>query len=150
MITAADLSLLMALLPQYAQQGAKFYCSQYFFAGCFERLLAAGGGNKISDLTLGLPPYRYLGKDIVISQKMPSTSPTGTIAIYYGRLDLAAMFGDRRQTICKRSDERYFDTDQIGLLGTERIDINIHDVGSNAATSVAPTGVGPIVALKMG
>jgi hypothetical protein len=40
-------------------------------------------------------------------------------------------------------DERYFDTDQIGLMGTERFDINVHDVGT---TSV----IGPMTALKMG
>jgi HK97 family phage major capsid protein len=77
--------------------------------------------------------------------------PAGfTIAIYYGDLSKAAIFGDRRQVRIKTSGERYFDTDQIGVQGTERIDINIHDVGLGSYASVAPTGVGPIVALTMG
>jgi HK97 family phage major capsid protein len=90
------------------------------------------------------PPCRLLAKKKpVISQKLPSTVPTGTIAIYYGRLDKAAAFATRRSIVIKRSDERYFDTDQLGIAATERFDINCHDVG-DAST------IGPLVALKMG
>lgn len=141
-ITATDISSTMALLPYYALPGAKFYCSQYAFALMFERLVAAAGGNSIATLN-GEVQYRYLGVPIVISQKMPSTTPTGTIGLYYGDLAKAAAMGERRQVNIMRSEHRYFDTDQIGLLGTERVDINVHDVGS---TTVA----GPIVAMKMG
>jgi hypothetical protein len=131
-----------ALLPFYALPNAKIYCSQYAFALCFERLVAAGGGNSIATLN-GEIQYRYLGTPIVISQKMASTTPTGKIGIIYGDLRKAAAMGERRQVSIKRSDERYFDTDQIGIMGTERVDINVHDVGD------APTA-GPLVALKMG
>lgn len=141
-ITATDISSTMALLPQYALPGAKFYCSQYAFALMFERLVAAAGGNSIATLG-GEVQYRYLGVPIVISQKLPSTTPTGKIGLYYGDLTKAAALGERRQVSIKRSDDRYFDTDQIGLMGTERFDINVHDVGDTA------TG-GPIVAMKMG
>jgi HK97 family phage major capsid protein len=141
-LSASDIELMRALLPFYAVPGAKLYCSQYAFAACFERLIAAGGGNSIATLN-GEIVYRYLGTPIVISQKMVSTSPTGKIGIIYGDLSKAAVIGERRQATIKRSDERYFDTDQIGLMGTERVDINVHDVG-DAAT------VGPVVALKMG
>ena len=141
-ITAADLMLLRALLPQYARPGAQFFCSQYFVSACFSRLKAAGGGNKIQDLQ-NASPYNYLGTPIVISQKLPSTTPTGLLAIYFGDLSKAALFGDRRQVTIRRSDERYFDTDQIGIQGTERLDIVCHDVGDSS-------NIGPIVALKMG
>lgn len=141
-LTATDIESMRALLPYYALPGAKIYCSQYFFALCFERLVAAGGGNTIATLN-GEVVYRYLGTPIVISQKLPSTTPTGKIAILYGDLALATAMGERRGVTIKRSDERYFDTDQIGILGTERFDINNHDVG-DASTA------GPIVALKMG
>jgi HK97 family phage major capsid protein len=83
-ITATDIEL-MALLPFYALPGAKFYCSQYAFALMFERLIAAAGGNSIATLN-GEVQYRYLGTPIVISQKMPSTTPTGKIGLYYGDL----------------------------------------------------------------
>jgi len=141
-ITATDLSQTMALLPQYALPGAKFYCSQYAFALCFERLVAAAGGNTVATLN-GEVQYRYLGVPIEISQKLPSTSPTGKIGILYGDLAKASALGERRQVTIRRSDERYIDTDQIGIFGNERFDINNHDVGDG-------TNAGPIVALKMG
>jgi HK97 family phage major capsid protein len=60
--------------------------------------------------------------------------------ILFGDLAKAAAMGERRQVTIKRSDERYFDQDQIGLLGTERVDINNHDLGDN-------TTAGPMVGL---
>lgn len=141
-ITATDIEGMRALLPFYALPNAKIYCSQYAFALCFERLVAAGGGNSIATLN-GEIVYRYLGTPIVISQKMPSTTPTGKIGLLYGDMRKAVALGERRQVSIKRSDERYFDTDQIGIMGTERVDINVHDVGDS-------TNAGPVVALKMG
>lgn len=141
-LTATDIEQMRALLPFYALPNAKIYCSQYAFALCFERLVAAAGGNTIATLN-GEVEYRYLGTPIVISQKLPSTSPTGKVAILYGDLKKAAALGERRQVTIKRSDERYFDTDQIGIMGTERVDVNVHDVGDTV-------NVGPVVALKMG
>jgi len=48
--------------------------------------------------------------------------------------------GERRGITIKRSDHRYFENDQIGILGTERFDVNVHDMGD---TVVA----GPLVSL---
>jgi hypothetical protein len=58
---------------------------------------------------------------------------------FFGDLPKAAMMGERRGVTIKRSDHRYFENDQIGLLGTERFDINVHDFGDN-------TNAGPLVA----
>src|SRR5262245_46490823 len=143
-ITASDLNMWRGLLPQYAVPGANSDCSHAFFSTVFLRLPANLGGNTIQTLSRDLQ-YSFLGKPIVISQKLPTQkdTETGTIVAYYGDMTKAVAFGDRRRISIKRSDERYFDTDQIGVMGTERFDINIHDVGS---TTVA----GPLVALKMG
>jgi HK97 family phage major capsid protein len=141
-VTATDVESMRALLPFYALPGAKIYCSQYAFALLFERLVAAGGGNTIQTLD-GEVQYRYLGTPITIVQKMVSTSPSGKIGLIYGNMGLAAAMGERRGITIMRSEHRYMDQDQIGLLGTERFDINVHDIGDN-------TVAGPIVAMKMG
>lgn len=141
-VTATDVETMRALLPFYALPNAKIYCSQYAFALLFERLVAAGGGNTIATLN-GEVVYRYLGTPIVISQKMVSTTPTGKIGVIYGDLSLATAMGERRGVTIMRSEHRYMDQDQIGLLGTERFDINVHDVGD-------ATTAGAAVALKMG
>jgi HK97 family phage major capsid protein len=136
-----DLTGVIGTLPQYALPGAKFYVSQLGFAQTFERLIGNAGGNSISTLD-GAIQYRYLGFPIVISQKLPAISTTLTTKamLFFGDLSLAAAMGERRVVSIKRSDERYFDQDQIGLLGTERVDINVHDMGDN-------TTAGPLVSL---
>jgi HK97 family phage major capsid protein len=143
-LTTTDLAMWRGLLPQFALPNAKFYCSQSFYAAVFRRLGAAGGGNTLTTLMNGAA-YSYLGNEVVISQKLPkqTDSVTGTIVAYYGDMTKAVTFGDRRTISIKRSDERYFDTDQIGIQGTERFDIVAHDTGTSSVT-------GPLVALKMG
>lgn len=140
-IDSVDITSLMGRLPMYAQARAKFYCSQLCFATVFERLVAAAGGNSISTLD-GAVQYRYLGFPIVISQTLPAVTTTlaNSIMLLFGDLSLAAAIGERRVATIRRSDERYFESDQIGLLGTERIDINVHDLGDNSSP-------GPIVGL---
>ncbi len=140
-LDAADITGLIGKLPQYAIGNAKFYCSQFAFATVFERLIATAGGNSISTLG-GEVQYRYLGFPIVITQKLSASSSAvnGTIMMLFGDLAKASAMGERRSVTIKRSDERYFDSDQIGLLGTERVDIVNHDLGST-------TAAGPIVGL---
>jgi HK97 family phage major capsid protein len=140
-LDGTDLANLIGKLPAYALPRAKFYCSSVAFAVTFERLVAAAGGNSISTLD-GEIQYRYLGFPIEIAQKMPTVTTTlnGSVMILFGDLALASAMGERRVVTIKRSDERYFESDQIGLLGTERIDINNHDLGDT-------TSAGPIVGL---
>ena len=141
LLDQTDLTGVIGLLPRYALPNAKFYVSQTGFAVTFERLIATVGGNSIATLD-GEIVYRYLGFPVVISQKMPlvTSSITGQVMMAFGDLRLAAALGERRQVTMRRSDERYFDSDQVGLLGTERIDINVHDCGT-------ATAAGPLVFL---
>jgi HK97 family phage major capsid protein len=55
----------------------------------------------------------------------------------FGDMSMAATLGDRREIKLKFSTERFADTDQIGVFGTERVDIVCHDLGDN-------TTAGPI------
>ncbi len=85
----------------------------------------------------------YLGYPVVISQVLPAgatTDYTGLWMLGFGDLGKACSFGERRGISIKRSDERYFVEDQIALKGTERIDINVHDLGT-------ATAAGPFVSL---
>lgn len=140
-ITFADLTGLMGTLPQYAAAGAKWYMSQQGFYQMVAGLLAAAGGNRL-DILAGAVEKRLLGFDVVIAQKLPiiATTQTTKAMFFFGNLRMAAMMGERRGVIIKRSDHRYFENDQIGLLGTERFDINVHDFGDN-------TTAGPLVSM---
>jgi HK97 family phage major capsid protein len=142
-VVAADILKLMGTLPKYAEPNAKFYCSQQCWFNVFQRLTAAAGGTSLTDLnTDGKPMRAYLGYPVVIDQTLPTT--TGSLVnvpmFYFGDLALAAKLGNRRGVMIRSLQERYAEFDQIGIMGTQRFDINVHDLGD---TSVA----GPVVAL---
>ena len=136
-----DFTGVMGMLPQYALPNAKWYMSQQAFYSITAKVFAEAGGNRTDTLTEEVK-QRLLGFPVVFAQKLPISTPgSGKPMFYFGDLSLASALGERRGVTIKRSDHRYFDSDQIGLLGTERFDINNHDLGD---TSVA----GPIVAAK--
>lgn len=140
-LTLADYTGLMGVLPQYAVGNAKFYMSQQAFYTSVAGLLAAAGGNRL-DILSNAVEKRLLGFSVAIAQKLPiiQTTLTGKAMLFFGDLNKAAMMGERRGVTIKRSDHRYFENDQIGLLGTERFDVNVHDFGDN-------TNPGPLVAM---
>ena len=140
-MVAADFTGVMGLLPQYALQSAKWYMSQQVFYSAAGTVLAKAGGNTTLTLVDPLTP-RLLGFPVVFAQKLPIATPgSGKPMFYFGDLAKAAALGDRRSVTIARSNERYFDSDQIGIRGTERFDINCHDLGDTS-------NAGPLVAAK--
>jgi HK97 family phage major capsid protein len=147
-ITLKDILNFMGVLPQYALDGAVFICNQQFATSVFLQLQANGGGNTLSSIAYGNngapTPTKFLGFPVIVSQKMPSlSSPSGKYGCLFGNFNKSVAFGERRGLVMRKSAERYFDSDTLGILATQRIAINVHDVGT---TSVP----GPIVALKVG
>ncbi|MCS3690940.1 phage major capsid protein [Bradyrhizobium elkanii] len=135
-----DLTSLIGALPQYAIQNAQWYMSQQAFYTIVATITAGAGGNRLDVLTNAIEK-RLLGFPVVIAQKLPIATPgSGKAMFFFGDLTKASMMGERRGVTIKRSDHRYFENDQIGLLGTERFDINTHDMGDN-------TNAGPVVAM---
>jgi len=77
----------------------------------------------------------------VLADVLPKTQANSQLCAYFGALELGTTMGDRRPTEIAVSEDRYFESDQIGVRGTTRFDINCHDVGDSSAA-------GAIVALK--
>ncbi len=140
-IDADDLDLIIAKLPQYARMNAKFYCSSVAKALVFDPITRAAGGNNRVDVA-GKPMDAYQGYPIVISQKMPTavTDISDTAMILFGDLAMAVSFGTRGGISVAVDASRYFEYDQLAIRGTERFDINVHDLGTS-------TAAGPLVAL---
>jgi hypothetical protein len=131
---------LVAALPEYAMPGAAWYCSSYAVAQAFVRLGAAAVG--VTPTPKGpAPQFSYMAWPIRMTPKLPgSGSQSGKCMLFFGDLSLASSLAERREISVMRSEHRYMDTDQIGVLGTERFDIVNHDLGDN-------TKAGPVVAL---
>jgi hypothetical protein len=138
-LVIADFTGTIGKLPQYALPGAKWYMSQQMFYSAAGTVLAKAGGNTTMTLVDPLAP-RLLGFPVKIVQKLPITAPgSGKVQFLFGDLSKSSALGERRGVTIRRSDHRFFEADQIGLLGTERFDINNHDLGDT-------TTAGPLVA----
>lgn len=140
-LDATDIAGFVGLVPNYAIANAAFYMSHAAFSNTFFRL-AQSSGALSSEVINGKVVWHYLGIPIRLSPKFPTStaSLTTKAMMFCGDLRLAAAIATRRGVTIRRSEERYLDTDQIAVMGTERVDAIIHSMGDN-------TTPGPIVSL---
>lgn len=136
-----DLTNLMGAAPALALPGARWFVSQRGYATAFCRLAAAAGG-IVNKYVNGVLMPTFLGFPVQMTQVMPQVTSglIGQVMVAFGDMSLAASLGDRRQLKLRFLTERFIDQDQVGVIGSERIDINIHDLGDN-------TTAGPVVGL---
>jgi HK97 family phage major capsid protein len=140
---AADLIKVIGTIPKYAEPNARWYGHRTGWANTFLRLVAAAGGNAIVDIQAGgKPQLGYLGYPFETDQTLPSalTDLSDTAIFMFGDLNSAVTMGERRGITIDVTRDRYWELRQIGIMGWERIDINVHDIGD-------ATNAGPLVAL---
>lgn len=137
----SDFVRCVAALPEYAEnRNPKWYISKYGWGNSMLRLSTALAGNRISDVEGG-GSREFLGYPVEISQVLPgSGSQDNKAMVLFGVLDLAATLGSRTDVRVSVTDQRYWDTDEIGVKGTERFDVNVHDIGD-------ASDAGPVVGL---
>jgi HK97 family phage major capsid protein len=142
-----DVTTTMGQLAQFADTPeAVFVCSHLAKHQMFSRLKAVAGGNRVD--TLGVrPDDQYLGYQIMTSEAMPkvTSSLQNKVMFLFGRFDLASSVGNRRGIEMLTLVERYAELGQIGLIGTERFDLVIHDLGTTSTGDING-GRGPIAA----
>lgn len=142
-----DFHAVIGRLPVYARKrGPRWYCSAPFYHNVMERLMFEAGGVTAAEVRAGALTPNFLGFPVTLSQKMPLFEANDAIPVVLGALNLAVAFGDRRSTTIKFSEHIYFNSDQIGIRGTERVDITVHDLG-NASATPSLRVPGPIVGL---
>ena len=148
-IVEADILKLVGRLPQFARRSGqvKWYCSNEFWAEVLQRIALAKGGVTYAEINGELKEV-FMGKPVEIVEVMPHTEANSQIPLLYGNLAQAAMFGDRRGISVKSTDsnDTDFEEDVMTIKGTERFDINCHDVGNVDATA-ANRKAGPVVGL---
>lgn len=127
-LTADDLAALVGALPANALDNACWYCSAYAFAMTMVRL-GASVGQDVTD-PRGPPLRYYLGFPVWCTSVLPgNTSITGKVSILFGDLRQAATLGSRRAISVTQSERRWLELDQLAIKGSERFDINVHDLG---------------------
>lgn len=151
-IVLADFNNVLGKLPEYADTAnAVWVCHKTFYATVMQKLALASGGVTAMEVSSGdrRPRPEFLGYPVEFSQVFPSTTAETTVACTLGDHALAASFGDRQQESIMFSEhatvggESVFERNDIAVRGTERFDINVHDVGSSSAA-------GPVVGLQTG
>lgn len=142
-IVEADLLGVVGLLPQFARKSGnvKWFCSHTFNATVLQRIQLAKGGVTYQETANGLVPM-CLGYPVEIVEVLPVTEANSQIPCLFGNLAQASTLGDRRGVTIKMTDsnDKDFEKDLEAYKGTERFDINVHDVGDT-------TAAGPIVGL---
>lgn len=138
----SDFINLTAILPLYARNNAAWYCSPAVFAASIQRLAMAAGGVSAAEVSNGVG-LRFLGYPVNLVHVLDSTvgSDPDTIKVLFGDLAAGAIYGQRRAVTIKTSDQRYAELDQTLMVATCRVDVKVHDAGSDEEA-------GPFVALK--
>jgi HK97 family phage major capsid protein len=127
--------------PEYAETPrVKWYCSKLFWATVMVRVQKGASGNDASDIISG-GKKQFLGYPVEVSQKFPKSPTNGKIMCLFGDLKMAGMMGDRTGTRIRLSDQQHWEEEEIDIAGSERIDVNIHDIGDDE-------NAGPLLALK--
>lgn len=143
----------LAKLPRYAIGTAAWYMHPHVYHNSVQRMMlssgtvgsgtvgALSGGNTAANLAQGTP-NTFLGLPVVYVLKMDSSVTTGEIAAYVGDLSLAGIMGVKGDMQVASSTDRYFEADQTVFRAVQRLDVNLHSLGST-------TEAGPVVALKL-
>jgi HK97 family phage major capsid protein len=141
-----DFEAVAGKLPVYADTPrAKWFASKSFYWNVMVKLALAAGGSTGAEVAGGITK-RFLGYDVEFVQVMPSVEANSQVCALLGDLSLAASFGSRRDTTIAISEHSRFANDQTEIRGTERFDVNVHDVG-NASGTAGLRVPGPIVGL---
>jgi HK97 family phage major capsid protein len=130
-----DFENMIGKLPMYALQNAKWYISRAGWAASMQRLADAAGGNTTQNIMGGTGPA-FLGFPVVWVQVMNSTlsAQTSTEGLcYFGDLRQGVKLGTRRGMSIAMSTDRYFETDEIGIKATQRLDIVVSERGTSSA-----------------
>jgi HK97 family phage major capsid protein len=140
-VTIPDIAKLMSLLRARFHARAQFVCSRVGYAMTLGRLKMAAGGTSKTDLE-AMDRRRFLEYPVLQTEKLPNvfTTLAGEVMLLFGDIRAACDLGNRRGLRLVQSNERYIESDELAMLGTERFDINWHSCGDTSEP-------GPVVAL---
>jgi HK97 family phage major capsid protein len=153
-IVIGDFDNVVGSLPQYADTpNTCWVMHRSFYYSVVEKLIQAQGGVPAYETRQGqrAPRPIFKGYPVEFSQVMPSTTASAQVSALLGDFQLGAAFGDRQQDQIDFSSQAsvggqsMWERNEMGVRCIERIDINIHDVGTGTAGET-----GPIVGLITG
>jgi HK97 family phage major capsid protein len=139
-LTLADFEDTLAILPDDADDNAKWFVNKKFYFKVMLRLARAAGVANFIDLISPNRQRYFLGYPVEFTSVMPGAEANSQICAILGDLAIGAYIGERRQLTVARSTDVLFKNDQLALRAVERIAINVFGCGDT-------TEPGPIVGL---
>jgi HK97 family phage major capsid protein len=138
-----DFEAVCGKLPELPGIQPAWYISKPGYWNSMVRLMAAQGGTTWEKTATGQVVPMFLGYPVEYTHVLPTalTAQVSTQLCYFGDLAMGAMLGNRRGLTIQISDQRYFEFDQIGIKGCERVNVVVHSTGD-------ASNPGCIVALK--
>lgn len=138
--TLGDFDSMIALLPEDFDDDAKFYCSKAFHQEVMQTLARSAGAANIFEILSDRKSRYFKGYEVVFVSCMPKTSAGNQIDCILGDLSVGSYLGERKQLEIHQSKDVFFKNYQTGVLGVERVDVNVFGCGDE-------TNPGPIVGL---
>lgn len=138
----SDFTGLMGSVENVDFSRCAFVCSRQFYFQVMMKLDVSA--NQFKDLRTGSvagADAAFLGFPVYFSQVLPTATATSSRPVYFGDFTGGSMIGERRDLRIESSDQRYWDTDEVGFKATARFSVNVHGDGKGST-------YGPIVALK--
>ena len=139
-LALADFENLIAILPDDADDGARWYCNRKFYYSVMLRLARVAGVANFLELLSPTKQRYFLGYPVEFTSVLPGAEANSQICALLGDLSISAYIGERRQLTVARSTDVLFKNDQLAIRGTERIAINVYGYGDTSEP-------GPIVGL---
>lgn len=146
-LTRANFRKVVGRLPAYADNmDTAWFCHKTFYEETMQTLAESVNGASATEIRDGNRVPVFMGYPVVYVQVMPKVEANSQVCALLGNLRLSTMLGDRRQIAIAISEHANFETDELALRGTQRIDIAVHDVG-NASATASLRVAGPTVGL---
>ena len=141
--TEANVRSVVSKLPSKYVPGAAWYGHRAAIVNIIDRLASsiAGGMTYKEVQGEGLSPF-FLGFPVREVEVMPSAEDAGgdKVDLLFGNLSAACAMGNRQDLSIEFNQHRYWDEGNIGVRGSTRVAVNVHELGSTTEGS-------PIVAL---
>jgi HK97 family phage major capsid protein len=139
-LTLADFEDVIAILPDDADDNAKWYVNRKFYYAAMHRLALAAGVANLFEILSPTKQRFFLGYPVEFTSVMPGVEGNSQICAILGDLAIGAYIGERRELTIARSTDVLFKNDQLAIRGAERIAINVYGCGDTS-------DAGPIVGL---
>lgn len=133
-LTSADFDGTLSKLPSRFRNGASWIMSSQFWYAVPHKLLRALSGNNAADLAGGIP-LQLGGLPVLLEDKMPTATASGSIVALLGNFGQAALIGEKdgfkvAQTNAHAST---FSSDVLTFRGESRTAYTVIGAGSAAA-----------------